>query len=141
MNHEFHATTILQRPNIFPITRFSLKKIFAQCKHIASGKKLKKYRAFQLASRGYLRQNGRPDEDSTRIGKFISLEFRGNVMHIISRRVEESLMIGDDISVTVLEICEDHVRLGITRLSDVPDYWEQTLYLASNEAVQELQLQ
>ena len=61
-------------------------------------------------------------------------------MQLITRRVNEGLVIGDDIHVTVLRIFEDHVRLGISSPNEVPSYWEQTLYWEPAEEAPELQL-
>jgi len=62
-------------------------------------------------------------------------------MIVISRHVNESVVIGEDIVVTVLEVSDDHVRLGITSPHNNPPYWEHTLYLESaEEKYQELQL-
>ena len=66
---------------------------------------------------------------------------RGVMMQVISRRVHEGLVIGDDIFVTVLEIQEDHVRLGISSPNESPSYWEQTLFCEAAERTGELQLQ
>ena len=60
---------------------------------------------------------------------------------MISRRVNEGLVIGEEIHVTVLDICEDHVRLAISSPNDMPSYWEQTLYWEHEESPHELQLQ
>jgi carbon storage regulator CsrA len=49
-------------------------------------------------------------------------------MQMITRRVNESLVIGSDIHVTVLDICENCVRLAISSPKNFPQYWEQTLY-------------
>jgi carbon storage regulator CsrA len=49
-------------------------------------------------------------------------------MQMITRRVNESLVIGGDIHVTVLDICKDRVRLAISSPENFPSYWEQTLY-------------
>lgn len=49
-------------------------------------------------------------------------------MQIISRTVDESVRVGDLI-VTVLEIQQDLVRLGINSPHATPSYWEETLYL------------
>jgi carbon storage regulator CsrA len=49
-------------------------------------------------------------------------------MQMITRRVNEGLVIGSDIHVTVLDICEDCVRLAISSPETFPQYWEQTLY-------------
>ena len=35
-------------------------------------------------------------------------------MLILSRRTGESLMVGDDVVITVLDVKGDHVRLGVT---------------------------
>jgi carbon storage regulator CsrA len=49
-------------------------------------------------------------------------------MQMITRRVNESLVIGSDIHVTVLDICKNSVRLAISSPKHDPQYWEQTLY-------------
>jgi carbon storage regulator CsrA len=49
-------------------------------------------------------------------------------MQMITRRVNEALVIGDDIHVTVLDICDGYVRLAISSPKNDPSYWEQTLY-------------
>lgn len=41
-------------------------------------------------------------------------------MLVLSRKKEEIIMIGDDISVTVLSVHGDQVRLGITAPKDIP---------------------
>ena len=51
----------------------------------------------------------------------------GSSLKIISRREQESLIIGDDIQVTVLEIGFSHVRLGLFCPRHDPPYWEETL--------------
>lgn len=40
-------------------------------------------------------------------------------MLVLSRRVNEEIIIGDDISVMVVEIRDDKVKLGITATKDV----------------------
>lgn len=63
-------------------------------------------------------------------------------MQIIALRENEGLEIGEDIHVTVREVCEDHVRLGISSPHHVPSYWEQTIYLDREGSYREqLQLQ
>lgn len=49
-------------------------------------------------------------------------------MKVVSRRENESLVIGEDIFVTVLEVHEDHVRLAISSPRSNPSYWEETLF-------------
>lgn len=55
-------------------------------------------------------------------------------MHIISRRVNEGVMIGDDIHVTVLEIREDHLRVAISSPNLQPPYQEKTLHWDPSES-------
>jgi carbon storage regulator CsrA len=64
-------------------------------------------------------------------------------MQMITRRVNEGLVIGNDIHVTVLNICRDSVRLAIESPNNVPPYWEETLYWdpAEEESAHELLLQ
>lgn len=60
-------------------------------------------------------------------------------MLIFSRQVNEGLVIGNDIHVTVLDIHEDHVRLAISSPHDEPSYREETLFWEQAEAARELQ--
>jgi len=62
-------------------------------------------------------------------------------MQVISRRANEGLVIDDNICVTVLNIRDDRVRLGISSPNDFPSYWEETLYWEEAEASHELQMQ
>ena len=57
-------------------------------------------------------------------------------MQVISRVVDEGLVIGDDVIVKVLEVQDECVRLGISDPSSSRRYWEQTLYTASKEELQ-----
>ena len=59
-------------------------------------------------------------------------------MQIISRRVNESLVIDDEIHVTVLDIREDHVRLAISSPHECPSYWEETVYWEQPEEAEAL---
>jgi len=61
-------------------------------------------------------------------------------MKVISRRENEGLVIGHDISVTVLQIRSDYVRLAISCPRLTPSYWEETLFLNTQEQPSELQL-
>ena len=58
----------------------------------------------------------------------------------LTRQVNEGLVIGDDIHVTVLDIHEDHVRLAISSPNDEPSYREETLYWEPAPASREMQL-
>lgn len=57
-------------------------------------------------------------------------------MQVISRVVDEGLVIGDDVIVKVLEVQDDCVRLAISDPNGSPRYREQTLYTASKEELQ-----
>jgi carbon storage regulator len=46
-------------------------------------------------------------------------------MLILTRRVGETLMIGDDISVTVLGVTGNQVRIGVNAPKDVPVHREE----------------
>jgi carbon storage regulator len=59
-------------------------------------------------------------------------------MQMITRRVNEGLVIGGDIHVTVLDICDDCVRLAISSPKTYPPYWEQTLYLNQTQEEEEI---
>ena len=48
-------------------------------------------------------------------------------MLVLTRRKNQSIMIGDDIIITVLEVKGDQVRLGITAPRDVQVYREELL--------------
>lgn len=50
-------------------------------------------------------------------------------MRVFQRGVDESLMIGRDVVVTVLDVHSSYVRLGITDPHSDPSYREETLYL------------
>ncbi len=54
-------------------------------------------------------------------------------MQMITRRVNEGLVIGSGIRVTVLDICKDSVRLSIESPNHTPPYREETLYLEGAE--------
>ncbi len=59
-------------------------------------------------------------------------------MLILSRRAGESIMIGDDIVITVMEAGRDHVRIGVEAPRSV-DVHRQEVYLAISEANREAQ--
>lgn len=62
-------------------------------------------------------------------------------MHVITRHIDEGLVVGDDVHVTVLDIAEDRVRLAVSCPHSQPSYWEETLYWQPETEPQELQLQ
>ena len=50
-------------------------------------------------------------------------------MHVISRQQNETIVINNDILVTVLEVNEDWVRLGIQSPGETPSYREEVIHL------------
>jgi carbon storage regulator len=50
---------------------------------------------------------------------------RGSIMLILTRRVGETLMIGDDVTVTVLAVRGSQVRLGVNAPKDVGVHREE----------------
>lgn len=63
-------------------------------------------------------------------------------MFVLSRHPDESIMIGDDVVVTVVEIRGDKVRLGISAPTEMPVH-RQEVYekIKANERGQPLQIQ
>lgn len=58
-------------------------------------------------------------------------------MLALSRRIGESIMIGNDIEITVIEIKGEQVRLGIRAPKSVPIHRKE-IYLQIKEANQEI---
>ena len=58
---------------------------------------------------------------------FRELTLWGTAMHIFTRQVNEGVVIGDDIRVTILEVGEDFVRLSVSSEGDAPHYEEFVL--------------
>ncbi len=50
-------------------------------------------------------------------------------MLVLTRKTNQSIMIGDDIEVSVLAVSRDKIRLGITAPKDVPVYRKE-VYLS-----------
>lgn len=51
-------------------------------------------------------------------------------MLVVSCDVRDVLQIGDSVSIQVLEVGDDHVRLGVTSPDQIPEYQEHILYVA-----------
>ena len=50
-------------------------------------------------------------------------------MHVVTCDVRDVLQIGDSVSIKILEVGDDHVRLGVTSPDQNPEYQEHTLRL------------
>ncbi len=48
-------------------------------------------------------------------------------MLVLTRSANQSIMIGDDVVITVLEVRGDHVRIGIQAPRSVPVYREEVI--------------
>lgn len=46
-------------------------------------------------------------------------------MLVLTRKIDESIIIGDDIRITVVEVRHDQVKLGITAPRDIPVHREE----------------
>ncbi len=67
-------------------------------------------------------------------------------MEIVTRGVNESIVIDQDIVVTVLEVSEEFVRLAVVNPHECPSYQEHTVFLSqepdeAEELEHEFQLQ
>jgi carbon storage regulator CsrA len=91
-----------------------------------------------LFSRRLVRMSRRRDPP-TRISNH-HFDLRGSEMQIVSRRENEGLVIDDDISVTVLKIRNNYVRLAISCPRMTPSYWEQTLFLEAKEEASHVEM-
>jgi carbon storage regulator len=57
-------------------------------------------------------------------------------MLVLTRKTNQSIMIGDEIEVTVLAVSRDKIRLGITAPRDVPVFRKE-VYLSIQEEQEE----
>lgn len=62
-------------------------------------------------------------------------------MLILTRKVGESLMIGDDVTVTVLGVKGNQIRIGVNAPREVPVHREELLQRGSNSAGEETESQ
>ncbi|MDX6636510.1 MAG: carbon storage regulator [Solirubrobacterales bacterium] len=53
-------------------------------------------------------------------------------MLVLTRKTNQSIVIGDDIEVTVLAVSRDKIRLGITAPREIPVYRKE-IYLSIND--------
>lgn len=62
-------------------------------------------------------------------------------MRIYTRGENQSLLINHEITLTVLAIHADHVRVGINSPRHEPDYWETDLYLPEGASAETIELE
>jgi carbon storage regulator len=58
-------------------------------------------------------------------------------MLVLTRKTNQSIMIGDDVEVTVLAVSRDKIRLGITAPKDVPVYRKEVYLSIKGESAGE----
>jgi carbon storage regulator len=62
----------------------------------------------------------------------------GSEMLVLTRKTNQSIMIGDDVEVTVLAVARDKIRLGITAPKEVPVFRKEVyLSIKGEEAAAE----
>ena len=61
------------------------------------------------------------------------MDYWGGFMLVLSRKAEESMYIGDDIKITVLDIRGGQVRIGITAPQDIKIHREEVYNRISSE--------
>ena len=52
-------------------------------------------------------------------------------MQVFSCQTRDEVRIGDSISVMILDVAGDHVRLGVRSPGEFPEYREEVVYLTS----------
>lgn len=54
-------------------------------------------------------------------------------MHIFSCGIQDEVRIGDSMSIVILDVASDHVRVGVRSPGQEPEYQEEVLYLSPGE--------
>ncbi len=57
-------------------------------------------------------------------------------MLILARRIDESIMIGDQIEVSIVDVKGDHVKIGITAPKNVKVYRKEVYLAIQNENIE-----
>jgi carbon storage regulator len=63
----------------------------------------------------------------------LRIEKKGDPMLVLTRKIGEKVMIGDDVSVTILGLFGNHVRLGINAPKAVDIHREEIYVKIQNE--------
>jgi carbon storage regulator len=58
-------------------------------------------------------------------------------MLVLTRKTNQSIMIGDDVEVTVLAVSRDKIRLGITAPRDIPVFRKEVYLSIKGEQMSE----
>jgi carbon storage regulator len=61
----------------------------------------------------------------------------GSEMLVLTRKTNQSIMIGDDVEVSVLAVSRDKIRLGITAPRDVPVFRKEVWLSIKGEQAQD----
>lgn len=71
----------------------------------------------------------------TQSGQYISMErnLGRQIMLVLTRKIGEKVMIGDDVSVTILGLFGNHVRLGVDAPKSVEIHREEIYVKIQNE--------
>jgi carbon storage regulator len=84
-----------------------------------------------VAANGYSAVNG---NKRVRVswGGYSAAVSNGGEMLVLTRKTNQSIMIGDDVEISVLAVSRDKIRLGITAPRDVPVFRKE-VYLSMKE--------
>jgi len=61
----------------------------------------------------------------------------GSEMLVLTRKTNQSIMIGDDVEVTVLAVSRDKIRLGITAPRDIPVFRKEVYISIQGEQAEQ----
>jgi carbon storage regulator len=72
------------------------------------------------------------------MGERLGGNSNGSEMLVLTRKTNQSIMIGDDIEVSVLAVSRDKIRLGITAPRDVPVFRKEVYLSIKGEEAERL---
>jgi carbon storage regulator len=88
----------------------------------------------QLNQKQLTRTENRSTVQDNTWTKNLRIEIRGDPMLVLTRKIGEKVMIGDDVSVTILGLFGNHVRLGINAPKSVEIHREEIYVKIQNES-------